>query len=159
MPQYGFNPAAVDAGFPVYPKGQYEMIIGDPKPFLGKAIEAGSTKTQNYGVRYALIIAEGEKKGKKAIMNCYMHVEASQGFAKQFLMAAAGFNPKDQDAEARYNEESGAKDWTYDPDTGRVGEAWLELRGKRILIDLDVTMDKDQKEQQKWVGFIPFVSA
>lgn len=155
MPSFNPNPSAVDAGFPIFPKDEYEMVIGDPKTFYGTAKD--STKVDNYGVMFTLIIAEGPMKGKKFIKRCFMHTPESQGFAKQFQMAALGFNPKNQEDEQKFNEAYGNADWSFNTDTQSCGEAWAEMKGKRLYASLDqgvnkVTGDPSQVEK----GYRPF---
>jgi hypothetical protein len=154
MARHAPNPSAVDAGFPIHPKDEYELVIGEPKVFKGVGKEG---KPDNFGVRFICIIAEGAQAGKKFIKNCYMHTPESEGFAKQFQMAALGFNPKNQDDEAKFNEKYGNADWSFDDDTMTAGEAWHEMKGKRVYASLDVGTNKvtgDPAQLEK--GYRPF---
>ena len=156
MARHAPNPSAVDAGFPIHPKDEYEMVIGEPKVFKGTGKEG---KADNFGVMYTLIIAEGPQQGKKFIKRCYMHTPESEGFAKQFQMAALGFNPKNQDDEKAFNEKYGNADWGFDDDTLVAGEAWHELKGKRVYASLDTGTNKltgDPAQLEK--GYRPFTA-
>jgi hypothetical protein len=71
------------------------------------------------------------------IQSCFMHTEGSQAFSKQFLMAAYGYKRNESD-EQRFNSDFADKDWSYDPDSGDVGEVWREATGKRAIVEANV---------------------
>jgi hypothetical protein len=149
--QYGFDPSTVSASFEVYPKGDYEVKIGEPKPFARDNRDGKPT----YGVRYPLTITSpGPQMNKRALYSCYMHTEGSQAFTKQFLMAAYGYK-RTQPEEERFNRDFTGKDWLFDPENGSVGDVWKNAQGQRITISLDVQKTEDDKEQQQFTGFRP----
>lgn len=149
MPRFQPNPTSVDAGFPVYPAADYEIILGDPKSFYrpGK-----NGKADNYGVTFRSTIAEGDKQGKPIMINCYMHTPESEGFSKQIQMAALGY-PKD--AEDKFNAEVGAGDWSFNTDDNSVGEEWTKMKGTRLIVTLTVKMGEGGVQQQGTAGFRP----
>lgn len=156
MPKFNPNPSAVDAGFPIHPKDEYDMVLGEPKVFFANGKDG---KADNYGVAFTCIIAEGPQKGKKFFKRCFMHTPESQGFAKQFQMAVLGFNPKSQDDEAKFNTQYGNADWGFDTDTNTCGEAWHEMKGKHVYASLDVGTNKltnDPTQAEK--GYRPFIN-
>lgn len=156
MAKFGFNPANVDASIPILPKDQYEFILGDPVAFIGKAIEEGSDKEQNHGVRFPLVVAEGDKKGKRIFFNGYQHSEGARSFTKGLQMTALGYKLRDADEEARFNTDHANDDWSYDPDTKTCGEGWHAMKGQRVLITIDIGASPNGGQQQKWVEFLPF---
>jgi hypothetical protein len=135
----------------VFPKDRYEFTIGEPKTFFGQNAKGADS----YGVRYPLTIADGPYKGKRTIISLWQQSEGAQSMAKQFLMAALGYG-KGRAEEVRFDEEWGAKDWSFDTDSGTVGDAWRELTGNRIVGDLDNRMDDNQVERQDFKGWSAF---
>jgi hypothetical protein len=151
MPVFRNDPTAVSAGFTILPRDDYEFIIGNAKAFY-KTGQNG--KADNHGVRYGLVVASGPMEGKKsAPFNGYQHSEDAQGFTKQFLMAALGYD-KGREEEARFDADQKGKDWGYDTDSGSVGDAWQELVGKRIVGSYDIGINTETgAEQQKVLGW------
>lgn len=146
MGRFDFNPTEVSAGFPVFDKGAYQFVIGEPKSFYKAATDPA--KKDNYGVRYVLKVNDGVDKDKKFIQNCFMHTPESAGFSKQFMMAALGYK---KDEEKRFDEEQGGQDWSYDPDNNSCGDGWHQLKGHVVEIEFDTpkidatTGDKQNK--------------
>ena len=156
-PVYRPDPSKVAAGIKIYDKGTYELELGEPKPFLRTTSTGKNAGNENFGVLFVCTILEGAEKGKKYIHNCMMHTPESEGFSKQFQMAAYGFEKKD---ESKFDEFSFTKDWSFDPkpDDGSepsCGDGWRDMKGKRIKIDLDKGLNADKQEQQKVVGIRP----
>jgi hypothetical protein len=139
-PVYRPDPTKVAAGIKVFDKGEYEIELGEPKPFLRETKQGKNAGQENHGVMFTNIIVEGAEKGQRYIHNCMMHTPDSETFSKQFQMAAYGFDRKD---ERKFDEEVGSKkDWVYDPkpEDGSdpyVGDGWRDMKGKRILISLN----------------------
>lgn len=147
MPRYEPDPSkALASGFEVYPKDTYEFIVGEPKAFY-----RDGQKGANWGVRFALTIAnEGNYKGKKYFKTLWYHTQATEGMNKQFQMAVLGFKAG-KEGENAFNAQYGAAagaDWSFDTDSGSVGDTWRELVGQRVVADLDVKLGADDTEQQ-----------
>jgi hypothetical protein len=70
----------------------------------------------------------------------YQQSEGAQSMSKQFIMAALNYAASAED-ETRFNDDFRGHDWSYDTDSGALGEVWLELQGKRIICDMDVKVD------------------
>lgn len=149
MPIYNNDPSKVVAGFTVLPKDSYEFIVGEPKAF-----EKTGQKGVNYGVRFPLVVATGPMEGTKAQPHvCYEHTQDAEAFGKQFKMAALGFG-KGREEEKRFDKEYGGKDWSFDTDSGGVGDAWREMVGKRVIGDYDIGINPNSgEEQQKVLGW------
>lgn len=148
MPRYEFSPDAVSASIEILQKGEYEFIIGEPKSFMRKNRKG----EDSYGVRFPLVLAEdtnGHKKGTRIFFNTYQQSEGAQAIAKQFLLAAMGYKRNDQQEEQRFNEEMAGKEWGFNTDDGTVGDGWMEVKGKRIVGDLDVGIIEETQQQQQ----------
>lgn len=156
-PTFDFNPGDVSVGIPVYDKGSYELEIGEPKSFYA---QGKNGKADNHGVRFVCKIADGPQKGKKYIVNCYMHTPESQSFSKAFLMAALGFDPKKDGNEAKFNEKYQNENWRYDPNTKTAGDMWHKVTNQRVIVDLDTEIDKESDaKKQVLKGYRPIASA
>lgn len=150
MPRYEAAPNTVAASFEVFPKDTYEFIVGEPKPFYREG-----NRGPNWGVRYTLTVAsEGPHKGKKYIQTLYEHSEAAKPINKQFLMAASGYR-NDRASEIAYNKSIEGADWSFDTDSGSVGDAWRAIVGNRVAADLDVKLGPDDAEQQQVKAWRP----
>ena len=159
MPPFRPDPTKVAAGLQIFDKGEYEIELGDAKPFLRETKQGKNAGQTNHGVMFTCVITEGPQKGKKYIHNCMMHTVESQAFAKQFQMAAYGFDRKQEEA---FNEEIGStKDWSYDPKPDdnsdpTAGDGWRDMKGKRVLISLDkIAGQNGAADQQKVLGLRP----
>lgn len=153
MPRYTPNQTNNTATFEVFPLGEYELIIGEPKPFTSedKPQQDGTTKTGNYGIRYALTIAEGPFAGKKYIKTCYMHTQGSEDMTKQFMLAAHGFE-SNFDSEKLFNDKIATMDQTFNSDDGSCGDYWTSIKGGRVKVTLATTMyqGKEQNQEKGW---------
>jgi len=152
MPRFEHDPANVVATLEVLPKDTYEFIIGQPKSFFRQNAKGGDS----YGIRYPLVVAEGPMKDKKVLFSTYFQSEGAQAVGKQFLMAGYGFGRTSGD-EKVFNQQYAGSDFGFDTDTASVGEMYAELRGKRIVGDLDVRLNETNGEQQQdFKGWKPF---
>lgn len=150
MPRYEASPAAVTASLEVFPKDDYLFIVGEPKTFA----RVNSKGNDSFGVRVSLTIRDGQYEGKRAIHSLYFQSEGAQSMAKQFQMAVLGYG-KGRAEEQRFNADWGAADWSFDTDSGTVGDAWRELVGKLVTGSLDVTISEQGDEQQQFKGWRP----
>ena len=150
MPRFEHNPSAVTTSIEVFPKDDYEFVIGEPKTFFGQNAKGNDS----YGVRLPLTIGSGDYQGKRTIMSLYFQSEGAQSMAKQFQMAVLGYG-KGRAEEQRFNADWGGKDWSFDTDTGSVGDAWRELVGQRVIGSLDTRMGDNGDEQQQFKGWRP----
>jgi len=168
MARYTADPTKDTAGFPVLPKGDYRLSIGEPKAFKGETKEGANAGQENYGIGFLCTIVEGpvdldgnpspvEHKAKKVYNRLYYHTQDSRNYSKGFILAGFGFSLREEDefnkkiAELReQNPDDPALDWSFDPDTGECGEAWRALTSREIIASLSVVKDKNEKEQQKW---------
>lgn len=150
---FRFDPTAVQATIEVLPKGEYEFVVGEPKSFKNTTKKGANAGKENFGVRYPVVVAEGESKGKRIFVNLFMHSEGAQPIAKQFLMAAAGFQ-RNEAGEKAFNEAMAGKDWNYNPENGTAGDAWHTIKGSRVRGALDVGLNPDDPTQKQQV-FVP----
>jgi hypothetical protein len=151
MPRYEGDPTRASATFEVFPKGDYEFSIGEPKAFERTNAKGAPT----WGIRYTLTVqSEGPHKGKIFVQTLYKHVETAEGINKRFVMAAMGYQVK-RDDEKRFDADFAGKDWSFDTDSGACGDAWRELTGRRVVASLDVKLGQDQTEQQDVKGWRP----
>jgi hypothetical protein len=152
MPRYEPDPSKTSAaGFEIFPKDNYEFIVGEPKAFY-----RDGQKGPNWGVRVALTIAnEGPFKGKRYLKTLWYHTDGTAGMNKQFQMAVLGYE-NNKKGETAFNEAYPAgTDWSFDTDSGAVGDAWRELVGKRVQADLDIKLGDNDNEQQTEAGWRP----
>lgn len=156
MPRYEFDPSTVVASMEVFPKGEYEFQIGEPKSFLKVATD---DKKDSFGIRYPLVAKlPGEYDGKRNIFNTYYQSEGSQSFAKQFMMAALGYG-KGKQEEDRFDADMRGKDWSFDPNDGSVGDAYRQLAGQRVIGILDIQKNTNTGDpMQAFKGWRPISS-
>lgn len=151
MARYEFDPSVVQSGFEVFPKGEYELQVGQPKAFERTNNKTGKT---SFGVRFPLTVGSGDYKGKRAMFTYYLHTEGGQQMGKRFLMAALGYDRKQED---EFNKAMAGADWAYDTDSGAVGDAWRKATGARVLGTADVQQNTEtDEEQQNWKSFRPY---
>lgn len=150
MPRFEANPASVTTSLEVFPKDDYEFVIGEPKTFFRQNSKGGDS----YGIRLPLTIGTGDYQNKRTLVSLYFQSEGAQSMAKQFQMAALGYG-KGRTEEERFNKDWGGKDWSFDTDSGAVGDAWRELVGNRVVGTLDVTISDSGDEQQQFKGWRP----
>ena len=151
MPRFQHSPAAVTANFSVLPAGPYTLKLGEPKTFLND--NSAKNKENSYGIRIGLsVLSPAEAKSMKpAPVNLYQHNEGSQSAAKAFLIAAYGYR-NNQDGEAEFNLATANLDWSFDTDTGELGEGWKKLAGMSISCEATVTMyEGNQQNKMKWL--------
>lgn len=151
MPRYEFDPNAVTATIPVFAKGDYEFIVGEPKAFA----RTNNEGKESYGIRWPLVVAEvieGDQaaKDKRTVYTTYMHGQ-SEPFAKRFAMAVMGFSGN-ADGERAFNEKTAGQDWDYDTDSGACGDMWRSLTGGRVVGSVDIQL-YEGNQTQDWVGF------
>lgn len=154
-PRYEHDPTKFAAALTVFPKGEYEFVIGAPKSFERQA-RAGH---QSIGIRFPLkCVTPGPFENKKTIYSIYLHSDGGAQMAKRFQMAAAGLTVNEAN-EQEYDAKAAGKDWSFDPSTGEVGEAWKEYEGIHVVCDVDVSINKDQNDkeiqQQDWGTWSP----
>lgn len=151
MPRFEPNPASVVTSIEVFPKDDYEFIIGEPKTFFRQ----NQKGEDSYGIRISLSIGAGDYEKKRTLVSLYFQSEGAQSMAKQFQMAALGY-AKGRAEEQRFDKDWGAKDWSFDTDSGGVGDAWRELVGQRVIGSLDVSINNNTgDEQQNFKGWRP----
>lgn len=158
MSRYNHDPTQVVAALVVLPKDDYEFKVGKGKAFERTA-KAGH---QSYGVRFPMTVVGGPQNGKKTMYSLYLHSEGGQQMAKRFQLACAGMTTNEK-SEKLWDQNNAGKDFSYDPETGEVGEGWKEYEGVSVLCDLDIEMRKDDKdeeyESQVWGTFRPLEGA
>lgn len=148
MPRFENDPTKVKASFEVFPKDDYEFVVGEPKSFY-RINQAGNP---SYGIRFPLVIGTGAMEGKRAVFNTYQQSEGAQAMGKQFVMAVLGYG-KGPAEEKRFDNDFAGMDWSFDTDTGAVGDAWRTVTGKRVIGSLDVRMGDTGDEQQDYKGW------
>lgn len=149
MPRFENSPANVVASMEVFPKDDYLFVVGEPKPFFRQ----NSKGQDSYGLRVSLTIKDGPYEKKRTVASFYMHSEGAQMMTKQFQMAVLGYG-KGRQEEQRFDAEWGGKDWSFDTDSGAVGDAWRELTGKLVYGSLDVSINENSgDEQQQFKGW------
>lgn len=151
MPTFNFDPSSASATLEVLPKGDYEVIIGEPKPFLREG-----EKGTNYGVYYSLKVLNGPHKDKTIVTNLYMHTPGAGSYAKQFQMAALGY-ARNTASEREFDAIHAGDDWTFGVDPNVIGDGWRALMGKRIVVSLDTQPNKDRPDEltQQFKGYRP----
>ena len=145
MPRFNIDPSKVSATIEVFEKGDYEFaIIGEPKTFMRKNRKGDDS----FGVRYQLEIkSDGPANGKKLLVSCYQQSEGAQSMTKQFFMAVLGYQRKASE-EQRFNNDFAGADWSFDTDSGMVGDMWRTIIGKRVACSLDVGISDSGEQQQ-----------
>lgn len=144
MPRYNYDPSKVQSSIEVFPKDDYEFVLGSPKSF----IRQNSKGEDSYGVRFSVEVAAGAYKGKRTVFTCYLHSEGAQSMSKRFQMAAYGFK-SNSEGEQAFNEKFGGLDWSIDPESGSVGEAWQKMAGTRVVGVLDIGKNNQTGEPQQ----------
>lgn len=148
MSRYEYDPSKAQSTIEVLEKGDYEFVIGEPKSFIRK-----NRKGQDsYGIRFPLT-ADG--KTKPVYYTCYLHSEGAQGMTKRFQMAAMGYK-NSKVMEQAFDGDVIGMDWSYDPETGAVGDAWRKFTGKRVVGTVDIGANEETGEpQQVWKSWRP----
>ncbi len=154
MPRYDYDPSKTVASIEVFPKGDYEFSLGEPKAF----IRTNPQGEVSYGVRFAMTITSDNFRGKRTVQTCYLHNDGGQSMSKQFQMAVYG-DKKSAAEEERFNKDHSGDDWAFDPETGTTGEAWHKMTGTHVIGTLDVGVNKQSGEQQQqFKGWRPAVT-
>lgn len=141
MPRYTHDPSRVQATIAILSKAEYEFEIGQPKPFERTAKKGH----QSYGIRFPITVVSAQGNGKRTVYTCYLHSDGAAGMTKQFQMAVCGFEVK-QENEQEFDEKYAGDDWSFNPETGEIGEAWQKFKGAHVVNDLDVEMRKQDPD-------------
>jgi hypothetical protein len=153
--RYESTPVEVTAGFQVFPEGDYTVEIMEPK-----AREYTAKDELKAGIGVALKIADGENKGK--VMSYFGDELNEFGKAqnKALLLAANGLTTKDED-QKKWNEENKDKDFSFNTADKTVGEGWLQLKGKAVVVHVGINTatDGSGKQFQKFNSFRPVGAA
>lgn len=178
-PRYEADPTKDVAGFPVLPKGDYRLKLGEPKPFVGETKQGDNKGKTNYGVAFLCTVVPGpvdtegnvspaDSIGKKAFQRLFYHTEDAAGFRKQFQLAAFGYSQKEEEEFNQKLLAEGTK-FGFNTDTGEVDDGWKAMANREIVASLSVTKQKknqndpnsEEVDQQKWdsVRPIPTISA
>lgn len=150
MPRFEPDPTKVSATIEILDKDDYEFLIESAKTFMRKNRKG----EDSYGIRYLLSVAAGRKKGTKIPYSLYQQSDGAQSMAKQFLMAAYGF-PQSKVGEKQFDEATAGADWSFDTDSGALGDAWRRPVGKRVMCAVDMKIDEMGNPQQVWSKWRP----
>lgn len=166
MPRYGTDtkPSAVSvSNFIILSPGEYELVLKTQKPFVEdnkKNKDEFGNPTKNYGVRLFLQVATpGEFHEKSVSFTCFEHSEGGQSISKRLKMAFYGFNPANKDDEKKFNELADTLDWSYDTDSGELGDGWKNMSGKRVLaiVSTKPNANNPLENQQDWKAWLPLL--
>jgi hypothetical protein len=63
--------------------------------------------------------------------------------------------------EKKIDEAHGTEDWSIEFETGHVGDGWRKIMGARLILNADVTPNRDRPDEmmQQIKGFRPFEAA
>lgn len=156
-----FDPTKVTALIQVFPKGDYEFSIGEPKAYQKTNAKGNLTK----GVRWGLLcerVVEGDPnmKGEKQFLNGYPSSGATEteglAFIKRYIMAALGYQIT-VESEKQFNVDMAGKNWGLDYESGACGDMWRAMTGKRFIVTLDAQPNPEDPSQlqQKFVAVRP----
>lgn len=177
MPRFQPDFGKTEAGFPVYPRGDYEIKVTKVSGFLYNredeetgdvdevsGVTASLEMVGLVGTDGSIVTMQGDKTiaGEKvAPVRLYVHSEAAWPIAKRFAMAAYGY---DLDTEKEFNAFIGENDLDFSVDgeigeDGRadeveIGDGWAGLEGKRLRITLS-QRTFNNRAQQDHGGFMP----
>lgn len=155
MPKFTPNLSEIAAGIPILDKGEYEFSIGEVKGTIQNVMTDGVPVATEV-VRTSLKIESGESFVGKNIPHSFMPSnEYGAQFTKQFIMAANGFDLKQ---EAEFNEQFADGDlWSLDSENGVLGDAWKSIQGKKIRANVTQYADKKDpsviRNNFKWLPF------
>lgn len=176
MPRLSPDMTDVSANIKIYDKGDYEIAV---KSVFGFANDG--TNGFNYGVAVQhVIVGKYDSKGnldksdegnQVENVRLFVHTKDAMRMSKRYLMAAFGFNKKEED---EFNEWYKSQDWHVDAekdDNDRyvidsIGDGWKKLVDHHVKVRLDKTIyepvDRDtgektgeQIEQQKFGTWSP----
>ena len=152
MARYNPNVIGSNAAILLLPKSDQRFIVGEPKTFARKKVEDGIEK-DIFGVSYGLRVKGGDYADKTIPLQFYMHTEGGLGMAKQFVMAACGFEITPE-AEAEFNSVYADADWSLDPETGELGDMWRKPAGSLVDASVDQKANRNNPAQMnqtfKW---------
>lgn len=164
MPKYTADPSKDSAGFPVFPKGDYRLKIGEPKAFEQVAKRGPNTGKTSYGIGFLVTCVNGAVNedgtesnpayvGKKQYHKMYQHTQGAKDFGKGFLLSAFGYTLKEEDA---FNAKASELDWSFDTDSGEVGEGWKSMTHAELVATMSVNIDNETKQEiQQFESFRP----
>lgn len=146
--KFTFDPSAVSIGFEIYPKDIYEAILKEPKTFYKEGV--GDKETRG-GIAFPMTIEEGEFKGKPYSLVSNFGDDWGPKQAKQLLAAALGFDTRNKKGEKEFEEACVANGWdlTVDLESGYLGEGWTQMKGSRVMVDLDIRTYVDAAGETK----------
>lgn len=167
--------AGVESSIPVFDKMRALVKVTGMKPFFNeKTNEKGEVK-RNAGLQYNLemvaerdaatgnLITEDRKGRTVSSYKVYLHTEGGLKFAKPFLMAAMGFNPRKQEQEANVKFQAG--DWKFNgepnaaPETFELGTSWNIPVDQTLEVTLNKKVDrqegKEDFESQEFSNWMP----
>ena len=152
MPRFDANLSTVSAGIPLLDKDSYGFTVGEPKAFYRK----NNDGVESYGVQYQIRCRKpGKYENTPQFVQINWANDTARGIGKQFAMAVLGFNPRDNADEKAFDAQYGNEDWSFDTDSGAVGDFWRLLTGKRVSADVDVYLDKNgvERNRMNWRKF------
>lgn len=151
--EYTWDATKSSVTFENYPKGDYEMTVGDPKAFL---YERKDGKPDSRGVRYAMRIVGGEYDGKPASFSAFFGDDGANSWLKQLLMSANGFEI-DKKGEREFEAWAASQNLNIDFDALTLGEGWHTPVGKNVIASLDLVVNKNDPEKvyQNFSAFRP----
>jgi hypothetical protein len=160
MKSFDFNISQISSGIKTLDKGRYEVIVlSEPKAYFTKGKDhpvTGEPGQDRFGVRMTFRVAEGDEKDQNLIYSPNFGGEYPEsGLAKQALMAVHGFTTQ---TESEFNAQFADKNYSLDfndVNAPIIGDGWKEMKGKRLIVNLDVNFAKDGsgKQFQKFVSF------
>ncbi len=157
MPQHNYDPKAISATFKVFERGDYELLVGEPKAFQ-KTNREGN---EQFGIRWKLkienVVEDGSSDavGEKTIYSCYLHGGA-EPFGKIFAMACLGFENTPEGESEFDSSEFADMDWSFDTESGMCGDGWRRCVGCRVISLLSVMVNKENgNKMQQFESFRP----
>lgn len=160
MSRFTYDPTKVSATISVLPKDDYEVILGDPRAYTQDINNGPQAGMRKFGIRVPMTVSGGEQDGKPIFFSGELFVgqDAETAQPSQFAnamkslqLAAFGYS-RDEQGEAQFNADHANDDWDFNPENGAVGEGWQAMRGKRVIVSLDINVQGD-RQFQKFVGF------
>lgn len=167
--------AGVESSIPVFDKMRALVKVTGLKPFFTEKVNEKNEVKRSAGVQFNLemvaerdattgkLITEDRKGRTVSSYKVYLHTEGGWKFAKPFLMAALGFNPRKQEQEA--NPVFQSKDWTFNgepnaaPETFTLGSGWQIPVDQTLEVTLTKKVDrqegKEDFESQEFSGWMP----
>lgn len=165
--------ASVEASIPIFDKMRALVKVTGLKPFYTEKPDGKGNVKTSAGVQFNLeMVAErdpqngalitDDRKGRTVSpYKVYLHSEGGWKFAKPFIMAALGFNPRKQEGEANLKIQS--LDWTFhgEPnaaaETFNLGPAWkipvdqtLEVFLTKEISKMDGKEDFESQSFNNW---------